>query len=152
MANGKSNPFDGIFRTLNWRAQPLDAALASTGTRTSAPFISNVTATTPIVVDATGGNANIRFIAADALGVPDTTNLVRVTFSAATSTCALGTLTSGTVITSEPGLGNDSLALTILPGTGGLVSFIAGFGGAVTGKVAIQVRDVIAGVSLTVSA
>lgn len=149
---GFNNPFTALYRAINWRAQPLDAATAVAGTRLSAPFISNVAATTPVVADAAGGKANIRFVASDFLGVPDTTNVVRVTFSAATSTCALGAITSGTIITTEPGLGSDSLTVTILPGTGGLVSFLADFGGAVTGKVAIQVRHVIAGVSLTVSA
>ena len=149
---GWSNPFTALFRMFNWRAQPLAAATANAGTRVSAPFISNVSATTPIVANATGGNANIRFIACDALGIPDTTNAVRVTFSAESSTTAVGAVTSGTIVTTEQGLGADATTVTIIPGTGGLVSFIAGFGGAeANAKFAIQSRHIIAAAEVAVT-
>lgn len=146
---GWSNPFTALYRAINWRAPSLTLAVAAP---VSNPFISNVSATTPIVVDATGGNANIRFIARDFLGIPDTTNAVCVTFSAASSTTAVGVVTSGTIVTTVQGLGDDATSVTIIPGTGGLVSFIAGFGGAETNaKFAIQVRHVVAAAEVPVT-
>lgn len=144
---GFSNPFTALYRAINWRAPSLTLA---SGAPVNNPFISNVNATTPIVADATGGNASIQFVARDFLGQPDTTNAVRVTISATTSTTSITPVT-GTVITTEQGLGDDSTTVTVIPGAGGVVSLTAGFGGAETAKVAIQVRHVIAAVSLSVS-
>jgi len=144
---GGNSAFQALYRAINFRAPSLTLAVAAP---TSGPFITNVAATTAIVADATGGNASIQFVARDFLGIPDTTNAVRVTISAATATTAISAVT-GTIVTTEQGLGDDSTTVTVIPGANGVVSLTAAFGGAETAKVAIQVRHIIAAVSLSVT-
>lgn len=154
MANGKSNPFDGIFRTLNWRAPSLTAATALDGTRLNAPFISNIAATTAIigVVGAAANTALIQFIARDANGNIET-QPVLVSISGATGVIdmAASSGAGGTVTTKiTTALGQTA---TVTPNaTTGLVSLIATAGTAQVKNVTIQTRGVIATGAVTIVA
>lgn len=137
---GWSNPFTALFRMINWRGPDLDLAVAAP---LSNPFISNVAATTPIVKGGNGDNtALIRFNALDGLGVPDTTNAVEVVVTNANARTVAITATTGTIITSE--LSSLGHRVTVIPGTGGLVSLVATLSGtAAATNVAIQSRHVL---------
>ena len=137
---GWSNPFTAIFRAFNWRAPSLTLAAACP---LSNPFISNIDATTPIVLGANGkSTAFIRFSVLDALGVPDTTNAVVVTVSSATQTVSIAAATR-TIVTTKTGLSSLSQTVTIIPGAAGLVDLTVTFGAAAAdAKFSISVRHV----------
>lgn len=144
-----ANPFDDIFRVLNWDAPDLTLAVACPLRN---PFIGNIAATTAIVTDATGHVAHIQFYARDAYGNPET-NGVRVSASCADQTVTTAISGGATcVITSniKTALGND---VVVIPGTAGLVDLTVTFGGAPTGtsKFSIQNRHVIATKAVTIA-
>lgn len=149
--NGKSNPFDGIFRTLNWHPQSLTAATANDGTRVNAPFISNVSATTAILnlTGAAANDANIQFIARDANGNIET-NPVVVSMSGATGVINMVAAASGGTVKTKitTALGQ---SVTVIPqATTGLVSLVATAGTAQAKSVTIQTRHVIATGDITI--
>ena len=145
------NPFDGIFRTLNWKSQSLTAATANDGTRVNVPFIGNVDATTA-VLNLTGAGANhfnVRFIARDANGNIET-NPVTVAISGPTGTisaaAAAGGGTIGTKITTA--LGQE---VSVVPNaTTGRVDLDVTVSAAEAKSVTIRQRWVTASGSITV--
>lgn len=139
---GWSNPFTALFRMFNWRSQTLAAATVLDGTRLSAPFISNIAATTPIVLGANGNStAIIRFNALDGLGVPDVTNAVTVTATNPNARTVSFAATTGTIISRMTTALGESV--TVIPGTAGLVHLVATFSGAAAGAAfSVHVRHV----------
>lgn len=146
---GWSNPFTALFRMINWRGPDLDLAVAAP---LSNPFISNIAATTPIILGANGNStAIIRFNVLDGLGVADTTNAVTVKVSSATQTVSIAA-TTGTIVTKETALASLGQTVTVIPGTAGLVHLVVTFGAAAAdAKFAIQSRHVCSAIAVAVT-
>ncbi len=138
-----TNPFDNIFRTLNFHAPDITLAVACPLRN---PFISNIAATTAIVTDAGAHVARLQFFALDANGNPET-NAVTITASSAGQTVAAAAHAAATcvVVTTDIGLASHSATVTVLPGTAGLVDVDVTFGAAAAdAKFAITNRIVTA--------
>ena len=145
-----ANPFDNIFRTLNFHAPDLTLAAAAPLRN---PFISNIAATTAIVTDAGAHVARIQFYALDANGNPET-NAVIITASSAGQTVAAAAHAAATcvVVTTEIGLASHAATVKVLPGTGGLVDVDVTFGAAAAdAKFAITNRFVTAAKAVAIA-